>query len=266
MVEDKAKNIQREKYIKILYLYLFVLHTSDKTKYNVITTNKLLIFFQTLRYFIHRVFSKKEIRNNNNLSRITISEYVVYTFTPLIFYQFIFFIVKREMLPKHYLPLNKIYHVATQRYKDPIEWSRTKKNHPSSSFVIIHPAYSHRIWFSSSVNVITSHVSVSRLASTEIFQWTNARAIIFHASPPPCARLPVLVRRMLVRQSPDNNIRVTHSLEYIFKLPFPVSGRGLSIVSASCNPVSNFAFDPGYRVPPRRRTQVVSSCFFSKSS
>lgn len=62
MVEDKAKNIQQEKYIKILYLYLFVLHTSDKTKYNVITTSKLLIFFQTLRYFIHRVFSKKEIR------------------------------------------------------------------------------------------------------------------------------------------------------------------------------------------------------------
>lgn len=45
MVEDKAKNIQREKYIKILYLYLFILHTSDKTKYNVITTSKLLIFF-----------------------------------------------------------------------------------------------------------------------------------------------------------------------------------------------------------------------------
>lgn len=32
MIEDKVKNIQREKYIKILYLYLFILHTSDKTK------------------------------------------------------------------------------------------------------------------------------------------------------------------------------------------------------------------------------------------
>ena len=47
------------------------------------------------------------------------------------------------------------------------------------------------------------------VGSTEIFQGTNARAIIFRASPPPCARLPA--RRMLVRRSPDNNIRVTHA-------------------------------------------------------
>lgn len=113
MVEDKAKNIQREKYIKILYLYLFVLHTNDKTKYNVITTSKLLIFFKLCVISFIAYFPKKKYDHDNNLSRITISEYVVYTFTPLIFYQFIFFIVKREMLPKHYLPLNKIYHVTT---------------------------------------------------------------------------------------------------------------------------------------------------------
>lgn len=69
MVEDKAKNIQREKYIKILYLYLFILHTSDKTKYNVITS-KLLIFFFKLCVIRSKLFSKKlNNERDNNLSR-----------------------------------------------------------------------------------------------------------------------------------------------------------------------------------------------------
>lgn len=33
MVEDKAKNIQREKYIKILYSYLYIARTGDKTSW-----------------------------------------------------------------------------------------------------------------------------------------------------------------------------------------------------------------------------------------
>lgn len=66
---------------------------------------------------------------------------------------------------------------------------------------------SYRISFSSVANAITRHVSVPRW--TIIFHRCNTRAIIFHASPPLFARLPA--RRMLVRRSPDNNIRVTHT-------------------------------------------------------
>lgn len=81
-------------------------------------------------------------------------------------------------------------------------------------------------------------------------------------------RLPVPVyllslRRMLVRQSPDNNIRVTHSLEYIFKLPFPVSGRGafrsfqpLATPCRTLHSIQDIAF------PRVVRAQVVSLLVF----
>lgn len=133
-------------------------------------------------------------------------------------------------------------------------------SHPPLVFVIIHPCLrgSYRISFSSPVNAITRHVSVSRWAWLKFFtELTRVQSSSTRL------RLPVLVYLhagcSFVGLPTITYVSLT--LEYIFKLPFPVSGKPFdrfSLLAAS----SNFAFDLGYHVPSR--LQVVSSLAFLK--
>lgn len=92
----------------------------------------------------------------------------------------------------------------------------------------------YRIWFSSAVNAITRHVSVSRWAWLKFF-----RELTRVQSSSTRLRLPVLVY-LHTGCSFASLPTITYAslmLEYIFKLPFPVSWKSPSIVSASSSRV-----------------------------
>ena len=141
--------------------------------------------------------------------------------------------------------------------------SRDGRNPPAPLvFVIIHPGYStsYRIWFSSPVNAITSHVSVSHWAWLKFF-----RVLTRAQSSSARLRLPVLVylHAGCSFAGLPTITYVSLMLEYIFKLPFPVSWKPFDRFSL-LQPPSNFPFDPEYHVPFGLSVQAVSLFVFRR--